>query len=219
MAEIGCPNEGCSVKRQRRAMNVHRAECEHEGVTCPCPGCDTRLLRKTVNAHVRNQHLQNAETQLVNAWHQIRVQKAASESEQRLAAASTTSWVFNWRAEGWGVGTFESETHDFGDGVTGMCGFYASSRPEFSHFIGYNIEGRDKCRVHATFSILDKHDKILRQVHTAGTAAAPVELHFTTYPCKGGRFTPTAAEKAQSVRADGSIRLRVMVRLFPGDAV
>ena len=68
-----------------------------------------------------------------------------------------------------------------------------------------STEESAKCRVHITLSILDKYDKILREVNELGTAAAP-SCAFS--------FTPTAEEKARSVRADGSIRLRADVRLF-----
>jgi hypothetical protein len=215
--KVECMNEGCSVKRSRGAMNVHREACKHEEVTCPCPGCDARLLRKGMDAHVTAMHLGLAVRIMQSAWHQnavLQSKVAASESEQRLAAASATSWVFNWRAEGWGGGNFETETHDFGDGVAGKCILQCSSNPEHSHYIGYSIEGRDKCRLHATLSILDKHDKILRQVDKTGTAEAPNEKDFLASRYWGRSFTPTAAEKAQSVRADGSIRLRAEVRLF-----
>jgi len=199
----------------RGAMNLHRAKCEHEEVTCVIPGCDARLLCKDMIQHVGERHKQEAGELLVSFSCKIAVLEgkvAASESEQRLAAASTTSWVFNWRADGWGGGEFVSETHDFGDGVTGRCIFGGSSHPEFSHYIGFTIDGRDKCRAHMTLSIPDKHDKTLRQVLETGTAAVPVERDFTAY--EGEHFTPTAAEKAQSVRVDGSIRLRAEVRLF-----
>jgi len=65
--------------------------------------------------------------------------------------------------------------------------------------------------VHATFSILDTNDKTLREIHW-GTASEPEPHDFTAD--SGDYFTPTAEEKAQSVRADGSIRLRAVVRLF-----
>ena len=209
--QISCPNESCVVQYNRGAMNLHRATCKHEEVTCPCPGCDARLLRQGMDAHVEATHLGSAVQIMQSAWHKIDVLEgkvAASESEQRLAAASTTSWVFNWRAEGWGGGQFTSETHDFTRaGISVVCIFCASSDAEFSHFIGCSIEGRDKCRVHVTLSILDKHDKILREVYEGGTAAAPLEIDFTGSPCWGDEFTPTAEEKAQSVRADGSISI------------
>ena len=69
-------------------------------------------------------------------------------------------------------------------------------------------------QVHATFCILDKNDKTLSKVYEVGTATKPVEKDFTAFTYWGGQFTPTAAEKAKSVRADGSIRLRAEVRLF-----
>jgi len=76
------------------------------------------------------------------------------------------------------------------------------------------IHGRPKVWVHITFSILDKNDKILRTVQKLGTAAKPVAHDFKNSVYWGSNFTPTAEEKAQSVRADGSIRLRAVVRLF-----
>ena len=214
---IDCPNESCVELSQRGSMNLHRAECEDEEVTCPCPGCDARLLRKGMDAHVEATHLGSAVKLLQSAWREIDVLEgndAELKSEKRLAAASKTSRVFNWRAEGWGGGLFKSETHDFTrDGISGVCVLRPSSKAEFSHFIGYRINGRGRCRVHATLSILDKYDKILRKIYKKGTAAAPLEIDCTK-GYWGKEFTPTAEEKAQSVRADGSIRLRAEVRLF-----
>ena len=217
-ATIFCPNEGCGVLQGRGSMNRHRAICQQEEITCACPGCDARLLRKKMNAHVRKRHLKKAEEQLQHAWDEVARLKAFSESEQRHAAAAPTSWVFNWRADGWGVGRYLSETHDYGQGVSGYCLLAGSVDPEHSHFIGFRIEGRENCRVHAKFSILDKHDKTLHPVIQIGTAIAPAELDFTTNLDWGKSFTPTAEEKAQSVRAHGSIRLRAVVRLFLNSA-
>ena len=135
--------------------------------------------------------------------------------EQRHAAASPTSWVFNWRADGWGPGSFESETRTFGEGVTVRCVLQniTSTHPRHSHCIGCKIEGPSVCRVHVTFSILDKHDKALLRVFEMGTARAPREIDLTGDDLRGKFFTPTS-DQAQSVRADGSIRLRAEVSLF-----
>ena len=231
-AEIKCTNGGCNMECTRGFMKAHRATCELEGLSCPCPGCDARLLRKDMDAHVEATHLGSAVKLLQNAWRQnaalatklrqVESLKATVESEQRLAAASPTSWVFNWRADGWGPGQFKSETRELGRSgmVTAVCVLEPSSfervlEPsdfEHSHFIACMVEGIDTCRMHNTFSILDKHDKILRQVCETGTATTPAEKVGRTY--WGSDFTPTAEEKAQSVRADGSIRLRAVVRLF-----
>ena len=69
------------------------------------------------------------------------------------------------------------------------------------------------CLVHATFFLLDKNDQTLGPVLELGTATAPVEHDFAADDA-GEYFTATAADKAQAVRADGSIRLRAVVRLF-----
>ena len=228
LAEIECPNEGCSVKHARGSMHVHRAKCEHGEVSCPCPGCDARLLRKDTDAHLAEHLGRGAEPAAVqllkDAYRRIAVVEAAAESEQRHAAASPTSWVFNWRADqpwpspGFGPqGLVKSESHDFGGGVAGACII-------FNMFGGYHISIRlsgvtmGKCRVHATFSILDKHDKTLCQVGEFGTANRPQEAATCSlgkYKVFAGKFFKvTAVEKAQSLRADGSIRLRAVVRLF-----
>ena len=139
---------------------------------------------------------------------------ATSESEQRHAAAAASSWVFNWRADGWGGGDFFSEVHAFGEGVTVNCAIKSSFKIQCSHFIGFVIKGRAECRVHATFSIVDKHDTILLKISEVGTAAAPRAVDFTRGRFRGLDFDPTADQKEQSVRADGSIRMRAEVRLF-----
>ena len=185
---------------------MHREECEQEKVLCVCPGCDACLLRKGMDTHVEATHMRSAAKQLQILWRADAERTAVSNSEQRLAAASPTSWVFNWRADGWGGGYFMSEKHRCGNGVARACTLDYSSNPTLSHFTGVQIEGRANCRLHATLFILDKHDKILREVYEVGTAAAPFE--FTDPQCWGQNFTPTAEEKVQSVRADGSIRLQ-----------
>jgi len=133
-----------------------------------------------------------------------------------MTSGLATSWVFNWRADSW-YGKFESETHTFVDGVTGHCVLQhscAENRKIWgqSHFIGYQIQGLDKGRVHVTLSILDKNDQLLRTLLEEGTSAAPQETDFSKY--WGKDFTPTAEDMAQAARADGSIRLRVVLRLF-----
>jgi len=119
-----CPNAGCSVLYQRGEMNLHRAVCEQEQVACLCPGCDGRPLRKDMGAHLLATHMSAAAELLQSAYARINAVEAAQDSEQRHVAAqdseqrhvapSPTSWVFNWRADGWGHGSFMSETHDFG---------------------------------------------------------------------------------------------------------
>ena len=167
----------------------------------------------------------------VPLYRRVAVVEAAAESEQRHAAGSavafidrllvqctpTTSWVFNWRADGWPsrtCGHVKSESHEFGRGVAGACSMMELAG---SYYMSVDFSGvaMGKYRVHATFSILDKHDKTLGQVAEFGTANTPQALATITGKVfVGKQLNVTAAEKAQSVRADGSIRLRAVVRLF-----
>ncbi|KAJ1486644.1 hypothetical protein T484DRAFT_1890298 [Baffinella frigidus] len=234
-AEIECPNEskGCRVRHERGSMNVHLEECKHQEVACRVQGCDARFPRKDERSHVSTRHPPSTELamSLLGRIAALEGRVAAAEREQCHAAASPMSWVFNWKADGWGMGRFQSETRDFGAGVTGWCVLKAASPDrEDSHFLGYYIYGdpdifygdprtTSSCRAHVTFSILDKHDNTLRRVHEIGTAAAPMRQGFLDdspdyYDYQGKDFTATEEEKAASVRADGSVRLRVEVRLF-----
>jgi hypothetical protein len=154
LVKTNCPNEGCSVQYERGLMCHHRDECQYEEATCMCPGCDARLLRKDLDAHVKLKHLWSAEKQLQRLWRENTRLAALSESELRHAAASPTSWVFNWSADGWGTSKFySSEYHTFGGGLEGSCLFTAFSRSEW-YSIGFNfVSSEATCRVHATFSI------------------------------------------------------------------
>jgi len=212
--------------------------------------------------HVRAIHLHSAAeawSQIAELEEQLRRLQAASESEQRHAAASPTSWVFNWGADGWEAMHSESETHDFGEGITGKwiletpCSYNSMTDKGILethdnasghhctlhhwHKIRFELsEQRSRSDpgfpgVHATFSVLNKHDKTLREVFKVGTATEPFkklwELQCPTEPDEDSStlflatqsneeyFTPSAEEKAQSVRADGSVRLRAVVHLFP----
>jgi len=115
---------------------------------------------------------------------------------------------------------FRSEVTDFGGGVTGAFALIShaqnpqgGSEPGHSHAIAFTFAR--SCKAHMTFSVLDKDDKILRTVVEWGTPTVPLSVAAGV----GGRnFTPTAEEKGQSARADGSIRLRAVVRLLLEDA-
>jgi hypothetical protein len=228
-AEIACPNEGCSAKHARWGMDGHAQSCEYAEVTCPCPWCETtHLRRKDLDAHVRDCHLERAELQLQYLWRENARLEAWSTSEARHAAGSPTSWVFNWGAPGWGRGAFMSEMHDFGGGIEGrfslmnavISGERASPIP---HVILFNISGmkRDSpCKIHATFSILDPNDKTVFSTEI-GSVNRPADTQdydqcaiIASDRLAGMKFELFPDEKTQAVRADGSIRLRAVVRLF-----
>jgi hypothetical protein len=129
----------------------------------------------------------------------------------------TLSWVFNWRADGWGGGLFDSETHDFGMGVQGRCLLTTTTTAASvrgaseTHRVYFKPQGINKCRAHVTFTVLDRQDKPLLQVCELGTAANPCDLDGTW---RGAGFKVSAEQKAESSHATGEFRVRAAVRLF-----
>jgi hypothetical protein len=104
-----------------------------------------------------------------------------------------------------------------GCSLTNMsCVSTSNNSDSFGHWPPHHIQFHftmrpcdSPCRLHATVSILDRYDNPLCQFQI-GTANNP--RNIATY--LGKSFRMTAEEKRQSVRADGSIRLRAVVRLF-----
>jgi len=216
--KIECPNEGCSVLWKRGSMRRHRAKCEHEEVTCPSKGCTARLLRKDMDAHVAAKNL-GAAFSTVKLMERIAALEETASSEQRHSAPESGTWVFNWKADAYGPGSWISESHDFGIGFVGV-GTMNRSSMDLEFVVGFKFLGREDCSVHAEFSILDKHDKplLLREptYDLSRFTSSPESResdpeHFAI--CSQG-FHPQEWEHAQAVRADGSVRLRAVVRLF-----
>ncbi|KAJ1494555.1 hypothetical protein T484DRAFT_1765324 [Baffinella frigidus] len=206
-APVKCPNQGCTETPLRKDLPEHEATCKHRMEQCPNQGCCVTAARGTMDEH--REECGHEEVSCPCLGCDTRLLR--KDMDTHVHPTPTTSWVFNWRTDGWG-GESGSETRDFGGGVEGTSVLQLSEDPEHSHYIGFEIAGIPKCGVYATFSILDKHDKTLCKVFEMGTAKAPLEIHVSDK--WGTTFTPTAEEKAQSVRADGSIRLRAVVRLF-----
>ncbi|KAJ1490921.1 hypothetical protein T484DRAFT_1776215 [Baffinella frigidus] len=217
--EVSCLCPGCDARLLRKGMDAH-VEATHmhsAGKQLQSLWHEVATLKASSESEVaRLTERSEREVAALEAKSESKVAtlKATAQSEHCHAGGGASSWVFNWRAAGWGSGEFHSETHQLGDGVTGSCSLKPCSRPEHSHHIGLKVEGRAKCMLHATLSILDKHDQTLRKVQEFGTSTTPKELDFALSPFWGGKFTPTDEEQEQSVRADGSIRLRAVVRLF-----
>ena len=105
------------MKRRLRLLAEHeggcslaKVACSCPKVACSCPGCDVRLPRRDMDAHVANAHLNLHE--LNRAWCKSAVLDGELHSELRHALMSPTSWVFNWRADGWATcGDFSSRSH------------------------------------------------------------------------------------------------------------
>ena len=181
-------------------MNVHLRKCVRQVVKCLHKGCHASLPRGQMIEHVKDVHVKgprllDAAGQLRSLLHENAKLKAATLSELRhAAAAAPTSWVFNWCADGWGLGFFSSDVHHFGAGVSGSCVLKFGTEAGHSHEVEFRCSGprgRATCRVHASFSLLDKHDTTLRAWEW-GTAGIPHE-HVCGTDVQGCGFTPTYA--------------------------
>jgi hypothetical protein len=225
----------CSTEMPRSSLAEHETLCAEAGTICPF--CQTRILKKDFGSHVTGLHAQEA----ANAWHAAfknNKRVAAVESEARFALHPTsdseapTVWAFNWEiGSDWSRGCFKSEIHDFGGGVEGR--FFLMNQAVFEegvwiaddsedpeevfddeipHVISFELTGENRdslYKIHATFSILDPCDKPFFQVEF-GTANTPLDMHGV----EGIRFELTADQKAQSMREDGSARVRTVVHLL-----
>ena len=221
-----CPNEGCGVMHLIESMNLHMAVCKYEKIICPGPGCGASILRFELHAHVAGFHVSasvnNAVDQLVEAWNFQKLYVATLVSEQQYASVPdgvtpstyVTTRTFNWRVDGWSPGRFDSHVSNFGGGVVGFCCLFYSKKEECSHFVGATFKGIGVCKTHTTFELLGPTDRCVRVVCTSGPLTAPTLKDYSKMNAFGINFTPTADDKTKSVRADGSFRMRAVIRLF-----
>ena len=87
---------------------------------------------------------------------------------------------------------------------------------QFTHRIGFHLVEGPACTIHYKCSILDKDDKVLRVVSCPGCGnieRIPIPISVAGGG-KGVPFTLTAADKTGAGRADGSIKLRMVVHLY-----
>ena len=228
-AQIECPNAGCGVTVSRTKIGEHRGGCGWEKVGCPCPGCEERMARVDVEQHVvarEAEHLRQAwekekameervmkmEEKVAKQGGVIMKQKEKIAGMQRRADALTR--VFTWSTGSEWDATGDSYT--FTGGVVGQCFnlLHDSGEPDEpnAHLIGFELEEGPACTMHFKCSILDKNDKVLRVV------SDPTDCDFQKPPIKteelGAWFDLTEADKAGAVRADGSIKLRMVVHLY-----
>jgi len=241
-AQIECPNAGCGVTVAREGMGEHRGVCGREEVGCLCPGCEERMMRADVEQHVAvsgAEHVLKAWRRAAEAEEKMvvmeeKVEKMedqavkqgekSAEMEKKVAEQGSViavlqkalTRVFTWSTDcGWG--RVDSDAFTFTGGLRGRCYSYTNKlQKEYKHFMGFTLEEGPACTMHYKCSILDKNDKVLRVV------SRPEECDFRKPPAKtgpvgrgyGALFEPTAADKAGAVRADGRIKLRMVVHLY-----
>ena len=237
-AQIECPNAGCGVTVVRRSMGQHRSVCRREEMACPCPGCEERVALADVEQHVEASgpmHLQRAWGRAVEVEEKLAEQGAviikqkeaisclqAKDAEMRGVIlglqrhADALTRAFTWFTDGAWTNQ-QSRAYPFTDGLIGRCfSKLADGLGHSTPSMGFCIEEGPRCTMHFKCSILDKNDKVLRIVsrpEDSDFRKPPIETGPIGQGC-GALFNLTAADKAGAVRADGSIRLRMVVHLY-----
>ncbi|KAJ1491248.1 hypothetical protein T484DRAFT_1775196 [Baffinella frigidus] len=143
---------------------------------------------------------------------QIFGQQGAIAGLRRQAQALTR--VFTWSTDrAWSRN--DSEKYTFTGGVRGRCFTSKPDAKDFKHFMGFTLEEGPECKMHYKCSILDADDKVFRVVSAEDSdfETAPTETAVVG-SLTGASFTLSAADKAGAVRADGSIKLRMVVHLY-----
>jgi hypothetical protein len=184
------------------------------------------MLRRQLKAHVRDVHfgvgVEVAVDLVIDLWNKGSLRDASRLSELRYSAVPShiesgssylTTYVFNWRMDGWSPGYFRSESYDFGGGILGGCNVHTVGGLLHSHFIGLGFSGIGLALTHTRFELLDKWDKCTRLIYENGSLTNPTERDHTKLAW-GVHFTPTQQDKDESVRLDGSVRVRAVIRLF-----
>ncbi|KAJ1475253.1 hypothetical protein T484DRAFT_1829053 [Baffinella frigidus] len=169
--------------------------------------------QNTINAGLINAGLEMEENAALLQG-EIKNQRTINAGVRKRAEALTR--VFTWSMDGsWGHNN--SLPYTFTDGVRGSCFNTTLANKKLNkHWMGFQLEEGPACMMHYRCSILDKNDKILRVVsppgwcdfHTPPRDTAPIRQG------NGVGFDVTNADKAGAVRADGSIKLRVVVHLY-----
>jgi hypothetical protein len=184
------------------------------------------MLRAEVEEHVAASgavHLRRAwgravemEEKVAEQGSVILKQKEELAGMQRRADALTR--VFTWSTDSeWSKGV--SDPYTFTGGVVGRCYNQLNDEDDEedeTHLMGFILKQGPTCTMHFKCSILDKNDKVLRVV------SEPQRCDFRKPPTRTARpgrgrgtaFNLTDADKAGAVRADGSIKLRMVVHLY-----
>jgi hypothetical protein len=143
----------------------------------------------------------------------ITEQKKSLAALKRLDEALAS--VFTWSTDiAWSVK--QSPSFTFTDGVRGYGYNGVPENHQFTHWIGFHLVEGPACTIHYKCSILDKDDKVLRVVSCPGCGnieRIPIPISVAGGG-KGVPFTLTAADKTGAGRADGSIKLRMVVHLY-----
>jgi hypothetical protein len=232
---ICCPNDGCDSMFQVTNTTKHLEKCLQEKIICPCKECGQELLRGNLAEHVAKMHMTTEGTVL-----RLRKENAredAFNSELKFAeydsgiteSSFLSTLVMNWASghssgiavskrysDGWGCGpidgVFRSGSFMFENGGNAQC--FLKKTHDNTYNIGVSFVGIGVCKIHMTYTLLRKNDKAQRTIFTVGSDQNPTEHNLANMLSKGASFTTTSTEKEDCRRSDGSVRFRVVIRLF-----
>jgi hypothetical protein len=240
--EVGCPCPGCEERVLRAeveehvaasgAVHVRRAWEKVTGLEEKVAGLEDKVadqgsvIMKQKEEIAGMQRRADALTH-VFTWSTDSIMKQKEEIAGMQRRADALTHVFTWSTDSeWSA--VQSDAHAFTGGVVGKCsnGEFEVVIPDDEdlpyyddapYFIIFKLEEGPACTMHYKCSILDKNDKVLRVV------SDPADVDFrqpSLETVTAGRemaaafLTLTDADKARAVRADGSIKLCMVVHLY-----
>jgi TRAF-type zinc finger len=232
---IFCTNDECDKFIARGYMASHKLSCPFEIIPCPCAPCDTTCRRRDMAAHVNARHpTQHFDARTLNDEQAREI--ATMHSEQLLNRHTVGRFfkVFNLHVPtGFDLQHTESVVHDFRS-----CGWQASlvirgsehgNHPDHL-FIGIGITTPDILDLDSNpgdivpprldkfllvVSLVARDDVTKEDVATFGSMRIPHQHDFSAIPYFGHYFIPTDLQKQRCVRADGSIRVRAELTIYP----
>lgn len=228
---ITCPNEGCFAMFQVTNAALHYAKCEMEDIICPGHSCGMTIKRHEYKKHVTDNHMTTAgvvmqmqrDTLRYNAW-KSEMNYAQSKNHGGITDSTFLSTlIINWScgeaprySDGWAPGpqrgVFRSEPHMFEKGGRAQC--FMKKMDDTLYHVGVSFLDIGPCKLHLTFELLDNRDQGHRTVWAMGSENGPVTHDFTTVLSKGFSFSTDPREKTMCTRPNGSVRFRVVLRLF-----
>ena len=127
----------------------------------------------------------------------------------------TLTRVFTWSTDSSGRSA-KSDTHTFTDGVRGKVFSGKSGYKHIPHYMGFELDEGPASAMHFQCAILDKNDEPLRVVSSERVSdiRKPPAKISPVGEGWGAAFDLTDEDKAGAVRADGSIKLRMVVHLY-----
>jgi hypothetical protein len=223
--EVGCPCPGCDERMARADVEQHVAASGAEHMRRAwekVAGMEEKAVKMEEKVVKMEEKVAQQDSVIVKQKGEIALLKKEVTAQNSVFAglerrAGALMRVFTWSTDSeWSK--VASDSYTFTEGVVGSCYSELNTDDDYDfdddeiHFIGFILEEGPVCTMHYKCSILDKNDKVLRVVSDLDYCdfrEPPTETEGI-----GALFNLTDADKAAAARADGSIKLRMVVHLY-----